>query len=94
MALPGLTELVLTVLRGRTFLLLMGLPLRPELTLTGLLGETLLSQMGLPGRTEVVLAALKMDLLKETELRLGTIRGNVRKSFRFKLKSVEHTTFL
>ena len=31
---------------------------------------------------------------KETELRTGTILGNVGKSSRFKLKSVEHTAFL
>ena len=94
MGLPGLTELVLTVSRGRTFLLLMGLSVRRELTLTGLLGETFLSQMGLPGRTELVLTALEMGLQKEGELRLGTIRGNVGQSSRFKLKCVEHTAFL
>ena len=49
--------------------------------------------MSLPGRTELVLTTLIMDLLKETELRTGTILGNVGKSSRFKLKSVEHTAF-
>ena len=94
MGLPGLTELALTVLLGRTFLLLMGLLARKELALTGLLGGTLLSQMGLLGRTELVLTTLNMDLLKETGLRTGTVRGNVGKSSKFKLKSVEHTVFL
>ena len=87
-------ELVLTVLLGRTFLLLIGLLARKELALTGLLGGTLLSQMGLLGRTELVLTTLNMDLLKETGLRTGTVRGNVGKSSKFKLKSVEHTAFL
>ena len=90
MGIPGLTELTLTVLLGRTFLLLMGLLTRKELALTGLLGGTLLSQMGLLGRTELVLTTLNMDLLKET----GLVRGNVGKSSKFKLKSVEHTAFL
>ena len=49
--------------------------------------------MSLPGRTELILTTLITDLLKETELRTGTILGNVRKSSKFKLKSVEHTTF-
>ena len=35
-----------------------------------------------------------MDLLKETELRTGTIIGNVGKSSKFKLKSVEHAVLL
>ena len=56
--------------------------------------NTLLSQMSLPGRTELVLTTLIMDLLKETELRTGTILGNVGKTSRFKLKSVEQTAFL
>ena len=54
----------------------MGLLLRTKLALTGLLGGTLLSQMDLPGRTELVLETLIMNLLKETELQTGTIRGN------------------
>ena len=94
MGLPELNELPLTVLLGRTFLLLMGLPVRKELALTGLLGGTLLSQMGLLGRTELVLTTLNMDLLKQTGLRTGTVRSNVGKSSEFKLKSVEHTAFL
>ena len=81
MGLPGLTELALTVLLGRTFLLLMGLPVRKELALTGLLGGTLLSQMGLLGRMELVLTTLKMDLLKKTGLQTVTVRGNVKKIF-------------
>ena len=71
MGLPELTELALTVLLGRTFLLLMGLLARKELALTGLLGGTLLSQMGLLGRTELVLTTLNMDLLKKAGLRTG-----------------------
>ena len=62
MGLPPLTELALTVLLGRTFLLLMGLLARKELTLTGLLGGTLLSLLTLLtfllGRTELVLTTL------------------------------------
>ena len=50
--------------------------------------------MSLPGPTELVLTTLIMDLLKETELRTDTIRGNVEKSSKFKLKSLEHTAFL
>ena len=50
--------------------------------------------MSLPGRMELVLTTLIMDLLKETELRTGTILGNVGKSSRSQLKSVEHTAFL
>ena len=74
MGLPGLTELKLTVLLGQaSFLLLMGLPVR---TLTCLNGGTLLSLMGLPGRIELVPATLKMNLLKQTELRTGTIQNN------------------
>ena len=77
MGLPGLTELALTVLLGRTFLLLMGLLARKELALTGLLGGTLLSQMGLLGQTElvltIVLTNLNMDLLKETVLRTAKL---------------------
>ena len=78
----------------RIFLLLMGLPVRKELPQMGLLGGTLLSQMGLLGRTELVLTTLNMDLLKETGLRTGTVRSNVGKSSKFKLKSVERTAFL
>ena len=74
--LPRLTQPALTVLLGRTFLLLMGLPVRIELPLTCLPGGILLSQMSLPGRMELVLKYLKMDLIKETELR-GAVRGNV-----------------
>ena len=74
--LPRLTQPALTVLLGRTFLLLMGLPVRIELALTCLPGGILLSQMSLPGRMELVLKYLKMDLIKETELR-GAVRGNV-----------------
>ena len=62
--------------------------------LTCLLGGTFLPQMSLPGRTELVLTTLIMDLLKETELRTGTILGNVVKSSKIELKSVEHTVFL
>ena len=40
--LPGQTELALTVLLERIFLLQMGLPIRTELALMGLLGGTLL----------------------------------------------------
>ena len=40
--LPGRTELALTVLLGRTFLLQMELPIQTELALTGLLDGTLL----------------------------------------------------
>ena len=72
----------------------MGLLIRTKLARTGLLGGTLLPETSLPGRTEVVLTTLIMDLLKETELRTGTILGNVGKSSKFKLKSVEHTAFL
>ena len=50
--------------------------------------------MSLPVQTELVLTTLKMDLLKEMELRTGAIGGNVGKSSKFKLKSVEHTAFL
>ena len=49
--------------------------------------------MGLPGQMELALTTLKMDLLKETELRTGTVRGNAEKSSKFKLKSVEHAAF-
>ena len=34
------------------------------------------------------------EFTKETELRAGTILDNVGKSFKFKLKSVEHIAFL
>ena len=68
MCLPGLTELALAVLIGRTFVLLMGLSVQTKLALTGLLGGTLLSQMSLTGRTKLVLTTLIMDLLKETKL--------------------------
>ena len=54
----------------------MGVPVRTELALTCLPGGILLSQMSLPGRMELVLKYLKMDLIKETELR-GAVRGNV-----------------
>ena len=74
--LPRLTQPALTVLLGRIFLLLMGLPVRTELALACLPGGILLSQMSLPGRMELVLTYLKMDLIKETELR-GAVRGNV-----------------
>ena len=94
MGLPGLTELALTVLLGRIFLLLMGLPVWKELALTGLLGGTLLSQMRLLGRTELVPTTVKMDLLKETGLQTGAVWGNVGKSSKFKLNYVEHTAFL
>ena len=94
MGLPGLTELLLKVLLGRTFLLLMDSLVQKELALRGLLGGTLLSQMGLLVRAELVLTILKMHLLKETELRTGTVRGNVGKSFKVKLKSMKHTAFL
>ena len=40
MCLPGVTELALTVLIGRTFVLLMGLPIQTKLALTGVLGGT------------------------------------------------------
>ena len=43
---------------------------------------------------ELVLTYLKIDLLKETESQTGTIRGNIGKSSKFKLKSVDHTAFL
>ena len=71
----------------------MGLLVWTKLALTGLLGETSLSQMGLPGQMELALTTLTMDLLKETELRTGTVRGNAEKSSKFKLKSVEHAAF-
>ena len=72
----------------------MGLPIRKELALTGLLGGTLLSEMGLPERTKLVSTTLKVDLLKETELRTGKIRGNMGKSSKFKFKFVDHTAFI
>ena len=54
--------------------------------------------MGLLGRMKLVLTNvltnLNTDLLKETGLRTGTVRGNVGKYSKFKLKSVEHTEFL
>ena len=50
--------------------------------------------MGLLGRTELVVTTLNMDLLKETGVQTGTVRGTVGKSSKFKLKSVEHTAFL
>ena len=77
----------------RIFLLIMGLPVRKELPLMGLLGGTLLSQMGLLGRTELVLTTLNIDLLKETGSRTGTVRGNVGKFSKFKLKSA-HCIFV
>ena len=72
----------------------MGLLARTKIALTGLLGGISPSQMSLPGRTELVLTTLNMDLLKEKELRTGTIQGNVGKSSKFKLKFLEHTAFL
>ena len=62
MGLPGLTELALTVLIGRTFLLLMSLPVRKELALTGSLGGTLLI-----GRTELVLTTLNRRDYKQVQ---------------------------
>ena len=53
----------------------------------GLLGETY-------GFTWTNGTTLKMDLLKETGLQTGTVQGNVEKSSKFKLKTVEHTAFL
>ena len=72
----------------------MDLSVQTEQALTVLLGGTLLSQMGLPGRMELVLTTLKMDLLKQTDLRTDTIRRNVGKSSKFELKSVVHAAFL
>ena len=72
----------------------MDLYVQTEQALTVLLGGTSLSQMGLPGRMELVLTTLKMDLLKQTDLRTDTIRSNVGKSSKFELKSVVHTAFL
>ena len=46
----GLSELELTVLHGRTFLLLMALLVWTKLALTDILGGIFLSQMGLPGK--------------------------------------------
>ena len=46
----GLSELELTVLLGRTFLLLMALLVWTKLALTDILGGIFLSQMGLPGK--------------------------------------------
>ena len=46
----GLSELQLTVLLGRTFLLLMALLVWTKLALTDILGGIFLSQMGLPGK--------------------------------------------
>ena len=42
---------------------------------------------------QLVLTTLIMDLLKETELRAGTILGDVGKSSKLKLKSVKHIAF-
>ena len=53
----------------------MGLLVQTNLALTVSLAGTLLSQMGSPGLMELVIIHL-MDLLKETELQTGTIRGN------------------
>ena len=64
-----------------------------ELALTGLLRGTLLSQINLPGRADLALTTSKVDLLKEMELRTGTIRGNVEKSFKYRFRSSEHTSF-
>ena len=64
-----------------------------EIALTGLLRGTLLSQINLPGRADLALTTSKVDLVKETELRTGTIRGNVEKSFKYKFRSLEHTSF-
>ena len=46
----GLSELELTVLLGRTFLLLMALLVWTKLALADILGGIFLSQMGLPGK--------------------------------------------
>ena len=46
----GLSELELTVLLGRTFLLLMTLLVWTKLALADILGGIFLSQMGLPGK--------------------------------------------
>ena len=94
MGLPSLAELSLIVLPRQTSLLIMGLLLQTKLALMGLLGGTLLSQISSPGWKELVLTTLIMDLLKEIELRTGTIWGNWGKSYKFKLKSVEHTAFV
>ena len=61
-----------------------------EIGLTDLLGGTLLL-MGFPWWTQPVQKTLKMDLLKQTELRAGAMQDNVGKSSEFKLKSVEYT---
>ena len=58
----GLKELALTVLLGRSFLLLMGLLVLTKLALMGLHGGALLLQMGLPGQTELALTTVIMDL--------------------------------
>ena len=59
-----------------------------------LLGGTLLSQMNLPRRMELIQATLMMDLQQKMESRTGAIQDSVGKSFKFKLKSMEHTAFL
>ena len=88
MGLLGLTEVALTVLLR--FILLTGWPVWTEIRLTDLLGGTLLL-MGFPWWTQPVQKTLKMDLLKQTELRTGAMQDNVGKSSEFKLKSVEYT---
>ena len=73
--LPRLTQPALTVLLGRTFLLLMGLPVRTELALMFTWRNITITNE-FTWTKELVLTYLKMDLLKETELR-GAVRGNV-----------------